>query len=66
MLSEYEIYGLRKRKCWFNRYFGAKDVCSKRTFFGILNCAKKIFPDKFGAFVPRTWFYPEEKGKFHM
>ena len=62
-LTDYELHGLRKRKCWFSRYMGSREVCSKRTFFGILNCAKTIFPDKFNRFIPKTWFFPEDKQK---
>ena len=62
-LTDYEMHSLRKRKCWFSRYMGSRDVCSKRTFFGILNCAKTIFPEKFNRFVPKTWFFPEDKSK---
>ena len=62
-MTEGELYGLRKRKCWFSRYMGSREVCSKRTFFGTLNCAKRIFPDKLNKFLPKTWFFPEEKCK---
>jgi hypothetical protein len=26
-----------------------------------MNCAKKIFPEKFSKFVPKTWFFPEDR-----
>jgi hypothetical protein len=61
ILVDSELYALRKRQCWYNKYFGSREICNKRTFFGLINCAKKIFPEKFSKFVPKTWFFPEDR-----